>query len=71
MKKSNKQEINPEELLNDFNKIISVINNINSKNIDELDLNLLSDKVKKIQKETQDKYNPIIKKLKNNLDSTK
>ena len=59
MKKSNKQEINPEELLNDFN------------NIDELDLNLLSDKVKKIQKETQDKYNPIIKKLKNNLDSTK
>ena len=69
MKKSNKPEINHEELLNDFNKIMSVINNINKQDISELDLKSLSDKVKKVKKETEDKYNPIIKKLKNNLDS--
>ena len=71
MKKSNKPEINHEELLNDFNKIMSVINNINKQDISELDLKSLSDKVKKVKKETEDKYNPIIKKLKNNLDSLK
>jgi hypothetical protein len=69
MKKSNKPEINHEELLNDFNKIMSVINNISKQDISELDLNSLNDKVKKVKKETEDKYNPIIKKLKNNLDS--
>ena len=71
MKKSNKKEIDPEELLKDFDNILSLINNINSKNVDELDLATLSNKAKKIQKETEDKYNPIIKKLKNNLDSLK
>ena len=71
MKKSNKPESNHEELLNDFNKIMSVINNINKQDISELDLKSLSDKVKKVKKETEDKYNPIIKKLKNNLDSLK
>ena len=71
MKKSNKPEINHEELLNDFNKIMSVINNINSKNVDELDLETLSNKAKKIKEETEKKYNPVIKKLKNNLDSLK
>ena len=69
MKKSNKPEINHEELLNDFNKIMSVINNISKQDISELDLNSLNDIVKKVKKETEDKYNPIIKKLKNNLDS--
>ena len=69
MKKSNKPEINHEELLNDFNKIMSVINNISKQDISELDLNSLNDKVKKVKKETEDKYNSIIKKLKNNLDS--
>ena len=31
----------------------------------------ISDKAKKIKEETEKKYNPIIKKLKNNLDSLK
>ena len=71
MKKLNKQEVDPEELLKDFNDILSLIDNINSKNIDELDLETLSDKAKKIKEETEKKYNPIIKKLKNNLESLK
>ena len=71
MKKSNKKEIDPEELLKDFDNILSLINNINSKNVDELDLETLSNKTKKIKEETEKKYNPVIKKLKNNLDSLK
>ena len=71
MKKSNKKEIDPEELLKDFDNILSLINNINSKNVDELDLETLSNKAKKIKEETEKKYNPVIKKLKNNLDSLK
>jgi len=71
MKKSNKQEIDPEDLLKDFDNILSLINNINSKNMDELDLEVLGDKAKKIKEETEKKYNPIIKKLRNNLDSLK
>ena len=71
MKKSNKQEIDLEDLLKDFDNILSLINNINSKNMDELDLEVLGDKAKKIKEETEKKYNPIIKKLRNNLDSLK
>ena len=71
MKKSNKQLIDSEDLLKDFDNILSLIDDINSKNIDELDLETLSSKSKKIKEETEKKYNPIIKKLKNNLDSTK
>tara|TARA_R100001509_G_scaffold52523_1_gene28854 strand:+ start:939 stop:1154 length:216 start_codon:yes stop_codon:yes gene_type:complete len=71
MKKSDKPEVNPEELLKEFNKIISLINNISNQDLTQLNLDELSDKAKKIQKETENKYNPIIKKLKNNLDSTK
>ena len=71
MKKSNKQEIDLEDLLKDFDNVLSLIDNINSKNIDELDLETLSSKSKKIKEETEKKYNPIIKKLKDNLDSLK
>tara|TARA_B100000963_G_C22083545_1_gene433250 strand:- start:81 stop:296 length:216 start_codon:yes stop_codon:yes gene_type:complete len=71
MKKLNKQEIDSEDLLKDFDNILSLIDNINSKNIDELDLETLSSKSKKIKEETEKKYNPIIKKLKDNLDSLK
>ena len=71
MKKSNKQEIDPEELLKDFDNILSLINNINIENVNELDLETLGNKAKKIREETEKKYNPVIKKLKNNLDSLK
>ena len=71
MKKLNKPEVTPKELLKEFDQIISLINNISNQDLTQLNLDELSDRAKKIQKETEDKYNPIIKKLKNNLDSTK
>ena len=71
MKKLNKPEVTPKELLKEFDQIISLINNISNQDLTQLNLDELSDRAKKIQKETEDKYNPIIKKLKNNLDSLK
>ena len=71
MKKLNKPEVTPKELLKEFDQIISLINNISNQDLTQLNLDELSDRAKKIQKETEDKYNPIIDKLNKNLDSKK
>ena len=80
MSKSSKKQqdieknINQKDFFKDVDRILSFsdqVNNINSKNVDELDLETLSNKAKKIKEETEKKYNPVIKKLKNNLDSLK
>ena len=71
MKKSNKPEINSEELLKDFDKIMSFISKMDNQDLSKINLDSLSNKSKKIQKEIEDKYNPIIKKLQKDLDSLK
>ena len=71
MKKLNKPEVTPKELLKEFDQIISLINNISNQDLTQLNLDELSDRAKKIREETEKKYNPVIKKLKNNLDSLK
>ena len=71
MKKSDKPEITSEQLLEDFNKIISFIEKLDNQDLSKMDLEKLSVNSEKIKKEMEDKYNPIIKKLKDNLDSLK
>jgi hypothetical protein len=71
MKKSNKPEINSEELLKDFDKIMSFISKMENQDLTKINLESLSNKTKKIQKDIEDKYNPIIKKIQKNLDSLK
>ena len=71
MKKSDKPEINSEELLEDFNEIISFISKIEGQDLTKIDLDSLSNRTKKIQKEIEEKYSPIIKKIQNGLDSLK
>ena len=71
MKKSNKPEINSEELLKDFDKIMSFISKMENQDLTKINLESLSNRTKKIQKEIEDKYNPIISKLKKDLDSNK
>ena len=71
MKKSNKPEINSEELLKDFDKVMSFISKMDNQDLSKINLDSLSNKSKKIQKEIEDKYNPIIKKLQKDLDSLK
>ena len=71
MKKSNKPEITSEQLLEDFNKIISFIEKLDNQDLSKMDLEKLSINSEKIKKEMEDKYNPIINKLKKDLDSNK
>ena len=71
MKKSNKPEITSEQLLEDFNKIISFIEKLDNQDLSKMDLEKLSVNSEKIKKEMEDKYNPIISKLKKDLDSLK
>ena len=71
MKKSNKPEINSEELLKDFDKIMSFISKMENQDLTKINLESLSNRTKKIQKEIEDKYNPIIKKIQMDLDSLK
>ena len=71
MKKSNKPEINPEELLKDFDKVMSFISKMENQDLTKINLESLSNRTKKIQKEIEDKYNPIIKKIQKDLDSLK
>ena len=71
MKKSNKPKINHEELLKDFDEILSFISKIDGKDLTKINLESLSNRTKKIQKEIEDKYNPIIKKIQKDLDSLK
>ena len=55
-KKNKKPTIN--DLLEDMESMMDFVSNIGNK-------------AKKIREETEKKYNPVIKKLKNNLDSLK
>ena len=71
MKKSNKPEINSEELLKDFDKIMSFISKMENQDLTKINLESLSNRTKKIQKEIEDKYNPIIEKIQKDLDSLK
>ena len=71
MKKSNKPEINSKELLKDFDKIMSFISKMENQDLTKINLESLSNRTKKIQKEIEDKYNPIIKKIQKDLDSLK
>ena len=71
MKKSNKPKINHEELLKDFDEILSFISKIDGKDLTKINLESLSNKTEKIKKEVEDKYNPIIEKIQKDLDSLK
>ena len=71
MKKSNKPKINSEELLKDFDEILSFISKIDGKDLTKINLESLSNKTEKIKKEIEDKYNPLIEKIQKDLDSLK
>ena len=72
MKKQNKQvkpEITPEDIMGDFEKIMSLVGKIENEDVLKLDINEIDKQSEILRKEIEDKYNPIIKKLKDNLDS--
>jgi len=69
MKKSNKLNINPDDLVGDFNKILNFIEKLEDQDLTNISLEEIEDQTKKIKKEIEDKYNPLIKKLNKNLDT--
>ena len=71
MKKSTKPEITPEEIIADFDKIMSFVGKIEDSDLLSLNIDEIDDQTNKMKKEIEDKYNPIIKKLKDNLDTKK
>ena len=71
MKKSTKPEITPEEIIADFDKIMSFVGKIEDSDLSSLNIDEIEGQTNKMKKEIEDKYNPIIKKLKDNLDTEK
>ena len=71
MKKSNNPEITPEEIIADFDKIMSFVGKIENSDLSSLNIDEIDNQTENLKKEIEDKYNPIIKKLKKNLDTKK
>ena len=71
MKKPNKPEITPEDIIADFDKIMSFVGKIEDSDLSSLNIDEIEGQTNKMKKEIEDKYNPIIKKLKKNLDTKK
>ena len=72
MKKSNKQKINSDELLKDTDKLLSFINNLDSLNLETINIEELEKEINLIEKQIKTKYKDILPKdSKDNLDSKK
>ena len=69
MKKSDKPNINPDDLVGDFNKILDFIKKLEGQDLTKVSLEEIEDQTEKIKKDIEDKYNPLINKLKKNLDT--
>jgi len=69
MKKSDKPNITPEQLLGDFDKIMDFMKKIEGQDLTKINLEEIENQTEQIKKEIEDKYNPIIDKLNKNLDT--
>jgi len=69
MKKSDKLDITPEQLIEDFDKIMDFMKKIEGQDLTKINLEEIEDQTEQIKKEIEDKYNPIIDKLNKNLDT--
>ena len=69
MKKSKKPPITSDQILEDFDKIMSFVNSLENQDLTKLNFDKLGVKSENIKKEIEKKYNPIINKLKKDLDS--
>ena len=69
MKKSDKPDITPDDLVGDFNKIMEFIEKLEGQDLTKVSLEEIEDQTEKIKKDIEDKYNPLINKLKKNLDT--
>ena len=72
MKKSNKQKINPDELMKDTDKLMNFINKIENIDLETVDLKKLEEEITLLEGNLRDKYKDVLpKNYKNNLDTKK
>ena len=72
MKKSNKQKINPDELMKDTDKLLNFINKIENIDLETVDLKKLEEEITLLEGNLRDKYKDVLpKNYKNNLDTKK
>jgi len=69
MKKSKKPPITSDQILEDFDKIMSFVNSLEDQDLTKVNFDKLGVESENIKKEIEKKYNPIINKLKKDLDS--
>jgi|13_taG_2_1085334.scaffolds.fasta_scaffold51748_3 hypothetical protein len=69
MKKSKKPPITSDQILEDFDKIMSFVNKLDGQDLTKINFDELGIESENIKKEIEKKYNPIINKLKKDLDS--
>ena len=69
MKKSKKPPITSDQILEDFDKIMSFVNSLEDQDLTKVNFDKLGIESESIKKEIEKKYNPIIDKLKKDLDS--
>ena len=69
MKKSKKPPITSDQILEDFDKIMSFVNSLEDQDLTKINFDKLGVESENIKKEIEKKYNPIINKLKKDLDS--
>ena len=68
MKKSNKKSINIDNMMDDINHLLEFVNDLNSKNFEDIDLNEVDKKTNKFKK----KYKDILpEESKDDLDTEK
>ena len=72
MKKSNKQKIDPDELMKDTDKLLNFINKIENIDLETVDLTKLEEEITLLEGDLRDKYKDVLpKNYKNNLDTKK
>jgi|TARA_Y100000034_G_C6692051_1_gene304766 hypothetical protein len=60
MKKSNKQKINPEELIKETDRLFKFIDNLDNINLETIDIKILENEINSIEKNLKEKYKDIL-----------
>ena len=70
MKKSNKQKIDPNELMKDTDKLLKFINSLEKMNLETVDIKELEEEISSLEANLKEKYKDVLpKNYKDHLDT--
>ena len=64
-----KQDINPEDLLNDLNNAVNLISKVENIDFDKMDLKQFKKNIEKVENNLKNKYKDVLKEAEDDLDS--